>query len=89
MSAHFPSSSPESDKKSSKLIYLLHLSRSTPKQLDVALPQDLLVLLQSVLGVLFTREKHKGVASGPSVRVLHKEQTLIAICDWALGAEEG
>ena len=72
-----------------KIIYLLHLSRGAPKQLDVALPQDLLVLLQGVLGVLLAREKHEGVAGGPSVRVLDKEQTLVAVCDRALGAEEG
>lgn len=68
--------------------HLLHLSRSTPKQLDIPLPQDLLVLLQGVLGVLFTREKHKGIASGPSIRVLDKEQTLSIIRHWALWTEE-
>lgn len=73
----------------SKRIYLLHLGRSTPKQLNITLPQDLLVLLQGILGVLFTGEEHKGIASGPSVRVLDKEQTLRTICNWALGTKEG
>lgn len=69
--------------------YLLHLSCSTSKQLDISFPQDLLVLLQGVLGVFFAGEEHKSVASRPSVRVLDKEQALWAICDWALGTEEG
>ena len=94
LSAHFPSSSLVyltynktcSSKRSQT--HLLHLSRSTPKQLDIPLPQDLLVLLQGVLGVLFTREKHKGIASGPSIRVLDKEQTLSIIRHWALWTEE-
>lgn len=69
--------------------YLLHLGSSTSEQLDIPLPQDLLVLFEGILGVLFAGEKHKGVARGPSVRVLDKEQTLIAICNWALRTEEG
>lgn len=72
-----------------KGIYLLHLSCSTTKQLDIALPQDLLVLLQGILGVLFTREEHKGIASGSSIRVLDKEQTLSTICNRALWTKEG
>lgn len=70
-------------------IYLLHLSRSAPEQLDVPLPQDLFVLLQGILGVFFTGEEHKGIAGGPSVRVLDKEQTFATICDRALGTKEG
>lgn len=90
LSAHFPSSSLVylmSNKRSQT--HLLHLSCSTPKQLDIPLPQDLLVLLQGVLGVLFTRENYKGIASGPSIRVLDKEQTLSIIRHWALWTEEG
>lgn len=67
----------------------MHLRCSTPKQLDIALPQDLLVLLQGILGVLFTREEHKGIAGGSSIGVLDKEQTLRTVCDGALRAEEG
>lgn len=70
-------------------MYLLHLCGRAPKQLDVALPQDLFVLLEGVLGVLLAREKHKGVAGGPPVRVLDKEQALGAVCDRALWAQEG
>lgn len=72
-----------------KIFYLLHLSCSTPKQLNIPLPQDLLVPLQSVLGILFTREEHKGIASGTAIRVLDKQQTVGTICDWALRTEEG
>lgn len=69
--------------------YLLDFSCCTSKQLDIPLPQDLLVLFEGVLSIFLTREKHKGVAGGPSVRVLDKEQPLGAICDWALWAQEG
>lgn len=70
-------------------MYLLNFGSGTSKQLDVALPQDLLVLLEGVLGVLLTREKHEGVASGPPIGVLDKEQPLVAVCDRALWAQEG
>lgn len=70
-------------------MYLLHFGSRTPKQLDVALPQDLLVLFESVLGVLLAGEKHKSVAGGPSIGVLDKEQALGAICDRTLWAQEG
>lgn len=72
-----------------KNFYLLHLSRSTSKQLDIPLPKDLLVLFQGILGILFTREEHKGVASGPSIRVLDEEQTLSTICNRTLWTKEG
>lgn len=70
-------------------MYLLHFGSRTSKQLDVALPQDLFVLFEGVLGVLLTREKHKSVAGGPPVGVLDKEQALGAVCDRALWAQEG
>lgn len=72
-----------------KRIYLLHLGRSAAEQLDVALPQDLLVLLQRILGIFFTGEEHKGITGGPTVGVLDEEQTLCAICNRALGTKEG
>lgn len=67
----------------------MHLSRSAPKQLNIALPKDLLVLLQGILGVLFTGEKHKGITGGSTVRVLDEQQTLGAVCNRALWTEEG
>lgn len=69
--------------------YLLHLSSGAAKQLNVALAQDLLVLFQSILSVFFTGEKHKGVTSGPSIRVFDEEQALGAVCDRALWTDEG
>lgn len=70
-------------------MYLLHFGSRTSEQLDVALPQDLLVLFQGVLGVLLTGEQHESVASGPPIGVLDKQQALGAVCDRALGAQEG
>lgn len=70
-------------------MYLLHFGGRTSKQLDVALAQDLFVLLEGVLGVLLTREKHESIAGGPSVGVLDKEQALGVVCDRALRAQEG
>lgn len=70
-------------------MYLLHFGSCASKQLDVALPQDLLMLLEGVLGVLLAREEHESVAGGPPVGVLDKEQALGAVCDRALRAQEG
>lgn len=70
-------------------MYLLHFGSRTSEQLDVALPQDLFVLLQGVLGVLLTGEQHKSVAGGPPIGVLDKEEALCAVCDRALWAQEG
>lgn len=70
------------------MTHLLHLGGRAAEQLDVPLPQDLFVLLQRILSVFFTGEKHKGITGGPSVGVLDEEETLGAICDGALGTEE-
>lgn len=70
-------------------MYLLHLCCSAPKQLNITLPEDLFVFLQRILGILFTGKEHKSVTSGSPIWVLNKQETLGAICNWALRTKEG
>ena len=56
--------------------HLLHLCGRALEQLDVSLPQDLLMLLQGALSVLLAGEQDEGVPGGAAVRVAHKQDAV-------------
>lgn len=64
--------------------HLLHLGCSAPEEFNVSLTQHALVPAQCSLCQLLTGKQGKGIASGPAIRVAHKEQPICTPSHWAL-----
>lgn len=69
-------------------MYLLDLSCSTAKQLDVSLAQDLFVLLQGILGIFFTGKENERIPRGTPIWILYKQKSLHPVRHWAVRPQE-